>query len=140
MITGLDHIAIAVSDIEVAIKRFCDDLGLSLTHKEHVQSAQTITAFLPIEQSAIELIQPDAGQGPVQTFIDKRGGGLHHLCFRSDNIIEDRDRLKERGYQFIDDEPKPGAHNSLVLWIHPKCTEGVLIELAQHSAQPSVQP
>lgn len=131
MIIGLDHIAIAVANLAPAIQRFCEDLGLTLRSTETVEQAETVTAFLPIEKTAIELIQPLNGAGPVQKSLDNRGGGLHHLCFRSNNLLEDRDRLKAKGYQFVNDEPQPGAHGSRVLWIHPRSTEGVLIELAE---------
>ncbi len=137
MIVGLDHIAIAVADLQKAIERFCEDLGLTLAHQEAVPNAQTNTGFLPIDNSAIELIEPMEGAGPVQKYLDKKGGGLHHLCFRSDDLIADRDRLKAKGYQFVSEEPKPGAHDTLVLWIHPKSTEGVLIELAQYPEEHS---
>ena len=132
MITGLDHIAIAVPDIQKAIVRFCQDLGLTISHQHTVHEADTETAFLPIDHSCIELVAAIEQQGPIQKFIEKRGGGLHHLCFRSDDLIADRDRLKAKGYIFIHNEPQPGAHGTQVLWIHPKSTEGVLIELAQH--------
>lgn len=132
MIVGLDHIAIAVPDFKKAIERFTEDLGLTLTGTEDVEAALTSTAFLPVTETKVELVHPLNGQGPVQKFIEKKGGGLHHLCFRTDNILEDMKRLQEKGYQFLSDEPKPGAHGTMVLWIHPKSTDGVLIELAEH--------
>lgn len=132
MIVGLDHIAIAVPDFQKAIERFTEDLGLTLTGTEDVEAALTSTAFLPVTETKVELVHPLNGQGPVQKFIEKKGGGLHHLCFRTDNILEDMKRLQEKGYQFLSDEPKPGAHGTMVLWIHPKSTDGVLIELAEH--------
>lgn len=132
MITGLHHIAIAVPDFKRAIQGFCEDLGCSLEATEDVKAAATQTAFIPIDQAHIELIHPLTPDSPVQKFLDKRGGGLHHLCFISDNLLADRDRLLQKGYQFIQTEPQPGAHNSRVLWIHPKSMAGVLIELAEY--------
>lgn len=132
MIVGLDHIAIAVPDFQKAIERFAEDFGLELTGTEDVEAAQTSTAFLPVEKTQVELVHPLNGQGPVQKYIEKKGGGLHHLCFRSDNIEADMARLKEKGYQFLSDEPAPGAHGTRVAWIHPKSTDGVLIEIAEH--------
>ena len=132
MITGLDHIAIAVPDLEKAIKRFAEDFGITLKGTEDVEDAKTTTAFFPIDGTQIELVHPLNGEGPVQTYLEKKGGGLHHLCFVTDDVAGDMAMLKEKGYQFLSDAPKPGAHNTLVAFIHPKSTDGVLIELAQH--------
>ena len=132
MITGLHHIAIAVPDFQQAIQRFCEDLGCELKTIEDVTAAATKTAFLPLENVQIELIHPLTQDSPVQKFLDKRGGGLHHLCFISDDLLADRDRLIDKGYLFIQTEPQPGAHGSQVLWLHPKSMSGVLVELAQY--------
>jgi len=129
----IDHIAIAVPDLHAAIKRFTADLGMTLSGQESVSAAQTDTAFFPVEAHRIELISPLDGKGPVQKFIDKRRGGLHHICFSTENLLEKQAELKEKGYQFISDTPTPGAHNSQVLWIHPSCTDGLLVELVQHA-------
>ncbi len=131
MITALDHIAVAVPDLDKAIKRFMDDFGLEFEGTEDVEAAQTATAFFPLPPTSIELIHPLRGEGPVAKYLEKRGGGMHHLCFRSDNIHEDVERLKAKGYQFLADEPAPGAHGSLTIFIHPKSCDGVLIELNQ---------
>lgn len=131
MITALDHIAIAVPDFEAAIKRFMEDFGLPFEGTEDVEAAKTSTAFFPLPPTNIELVHPLHGEGPIATYLEKRGGGLHHLCFRSDNIEEDIARLKEKGYQFLADAPSPGAHGSKVIFIHPKSCDGVLIEINQ---------
>ena len=131
MITALDHIAIAVPDMERAIARFAKDFGIAFEGKEDVQSARTSTAFFPVPATSIELVHPLNGDGPIATYLEKRGGGLHHLCFRSDNIEEDIARLKGKGYQFLADEPSLGAHGSKVIFIHPKSCDGVLIEINQ---------
>ena len=135
MIVRLDHIAIAVPDLQAAIERFADDFGLQLAGTEDVPTEHTSTAFLPIEGTQIELIHPINGQGSVQKFLDKRGGGIHHLCFESDDIDADMKRLTEKGYRFLSDAPKPGAHGTRVAFIHPKSTGGVLIELAEHPSK-----
>ena len=135
MITALDHIAVAVPDLDKAIKRFLEDFGLEFEGTEDVEAAQTSTAFFPLPPTSIELIHPLEGKGPVAKYLEKRGGGLHHLCFRSDNIHEDVERLKAKGYQFLADEPAPGAHGSLTIFIHPKSCDGVLIELNQPGDQ-----
>ena len=131
MITALDHIAIAVPDMEKAIARFTEDFGITFEGKEDVASARTSTAFFPVPATSIELVHPLNGEGPVATYLEKKGGGLHHLCFRSDNIEEDIVRLKGKGYQFLGDKPTPGAHGSKVIFIHPKSCDGVLIEINQ---------
>ena len=132
MIRRLDHIAIAVPDMEAAIARFVDDLGIELAGREDVPSESTSTAFLPIDGTKIELIHPIAGEGPVAAYLEQRGGGLHHLCFETDDIEADMARLKEKGYRFLSEAPKPGAHGTRVAFIHPKSCGGVLIELAEH--------
>jgi methylmalonyl-CoA/ethylmalonyl-CoA epimerase len=131
MIVGLDHIAVAVPDLEKSIERFAKDFGLSYSGREDVQTAQTSTAFFPVADTNIELVHPLEGQGPIAKYLEKKPGGLHHLCFRSDNINEDIEQLKAKGYQFITDEPQTGAHGSKVIFIHPKSCDGVLIEINQ---------
>lgn len=131
MITALDHIAIAVPDLDAAIRRFMEDFGLNFDGTEAVAAAKTETAFFPLPPTSIELVHPLNGEGPIATYLEKRGGGIHHLCFRSDNILEDIERLKAKGYQFLADAPSPGAHGSQVIFIHPKSCDGVLIEINQ---------
>ncbi len=136
MITRLDHIAIAVPDMAEAIRRFAEDFGLNLESVEDVESAQTSAAFFPIAGTRIELIHPLRGEGAVQAFLEKRGGGMHHLCFETDDIEADMARLKEKGYRLLSDTPQPGSHGTRVVFIHPKSTGGVLIELAEHAPDP----
>jgi len=133
MITGLDHIAIAVPDLNKAIARFADDFGLTLSGQEEVNAAQTSTAFFPLAATSIELVHPLNGEGPIAKYLQKRGGGMHHLCFRSDNLDEDVERLRAKGYQFLTDTPQIGAHGCRVIFIHPKSCDMVLIELNQPS-------
>jgi len=134
MITALDHIAIAVPDMEKAIKRFMEDFGISFEGTEDVEAAKTSTAFFPIDGTQIELIHPLNGEGPVAKYLEKNNGrgGMHHIAFRTNDIEADVAMLKEKGYQFLSDAPSPGAHNSQVIFIHPKCCDGVLVELCQH--------
>jgi methylmalonyl-CoA/ethylmalonyl-CoA epimerase len=131
MIVGLDHIAIAVPDLEKSIKCFMEDFGLTFNGQDDVPAAKTSTAFFPLSETSIELVHPLNGDGPIQGYLDKKGGGLHHLCFRSDDIEADIARLTEKGYQFLSDAPTIGAHNCKVIFIHPKSCDGVLIELNQ---------
>jgi methylmalonyl-CoA/ethylmalonyl-CoA epimerase len=131
MITALDHIAVAVPDLEKAIRRLRDDFGLPFDGTEDVPAAKTATAFFPLPPTNIELIHPLNGEGPVAKYLDKRGGGLHHLCFRSNDIHADIARLRDKGYEFLADEPAPGAHGSLTIFIHPRSCDGVLVEINQ---------
>lgn len=131
MIVALDHIAIAVPDLDAAIKRFMDDFGITFNGTEDVEAAKTTTAFFPIEGTQIELVHPLNGEGPIAKYLETRRGGIHHICFRTDDILGDVEMLKEKGYIFLSDAPSPGAHNSQVIFIHPKCADGVLIELNQ---------
>lgn len=135
----LDHIAIAVPDLGEAIRRWTEDLGLALAGTEDVASAVTSTAFLPVTDPAhparIELVAPLDGAGPLVDHLAKRGPGLHHLCFRTDDVDRDMARLKARGYRFTTDAPYGGAHGSRVCFLHPKSTGGVLVELAQYPSE-----
>ena len=133
MITGLDHIAIAVTDLDESIRRFAEDLGLEFAGTEDVVGAKTSTAFFPIRGTQIELIHPLNGEGPVARYLERRGPGLHHICFQTNDIESDMARLVAKGYRLLSDEPQPGAHGTRVVFVHPKSTGGVLIELAEHS-------
>ncbi|MCO4747129.1 MAG: methylmalonyl-CoA epimerase [Proteobacteria bacterium] len=135
MILSLDHIAIAVPDLERAIRRFADDFGLELAGTEDVVSAKTSTAFFPVPGTRIELVHPLNGTGPIVKYLEKRGGGMHHLCFSVDDIRAEMARLTGLGYRFLSEEPGVGAHESLVAFIHPKSSEGVLIELVEHTQE-----
>jgi methylmalonyl-CoA/ethylmalonyl-CoA epimerase len=129
MIVSLDHIAIAVPDLERAIKRFLDDFGLDYKGTEAVKTAKTTTAFFSVPETKIELVHPLNNEGPIQKYLDKKGGGLHHICFRTDDLDADVALLKDKGYQFLSEQPMTGAHNCRVIFIHPKCCDGILIEL-----------
>jgi methylmalonyl-CoA/ethylmalonyl-CoA epimerase len=139
MIISLDHIAIAVPDLTKAIARFVEDFGLVCEGTEDVAAAKTSTAFFPLPPTSIELVSPLNGDGPIAKYLSSRPGGLHHLCFRSDNLDEDIARLRSKGYQFLTETPQAGAHDSRVIFIHPKSCDGVLIELNQPSCDHSIE-
>lgn len=134
MILGLDHIAVAVPDLDGAVRRWAGDLGLALDGTEDVLLQKTRTAFvaIPAGSAHVELVTPLDGQGPIAAALDKRGPGLHHLCFRTDDIDAEVARLKAKGWMFTTDAPTPGAHGTRVIFAHPKSTGGVLLELAEH--------
>lgn len=131
MITALDHIAVAVPDLELAIRRFSEDFGCRFEGVEDVIEAKTTTAFFPVPATSIELVHPLNGEGPIAKYLEKRPGGLHHLCFRSDDIAADMAALRARGYEFLSEEPQAGAHGCRVAFIHPRSADGVLIEISQ---------
>jgi methylmalonyl-CoA/ethylmalonyl-CoA epimerase len=131
VIRRLDHIAVAVSDLDAAIRRFAEDLGVPFDGREDVPTERTATAFFPLRGTRIELVHPMDGEGPIAKFLEKRGPGLHHLCFETDDLDGDVKRLREKGYVFLSDMPRPGAHGTRVIFIHPKSFDGVLIELAE---------
>lgn len=125
----LDHIAIAVKSIEA--QKIYKALGLSIDHVEDVKTQGVKTAFLSIGEANIELLEPLSPDSTVAKFIDKRGEGLHHICFRVDNIEKHLERLKKEGYRLINDAPVPGAHGCRVAFLHPSAGNGVLIELSE---------
>jgi methylmalonyl-CoA epimerase len=128
----LDHVAIAVKNLDSAQKVY-EDLGLSFSKdREIVESQKVTTAFAHIDEHAhIELICPINEEGPVQKFIEKNGEGIHHLCFKVPDVVKKCEEMKSLGYQLIYEKPFNGANNCLVNFIHPKSTGGVLIEISQ---------
>ncbi|OIQ17062.1 MAG: methylmalonyl-CoA epimerase [Bacteriovorax sp. MedPE-SWde] len=127
----LDHIAVAVEDLDKAEKIY-EDLGLKFDMRETVEEQQVETSFAHIDENAhIELLQPINGQGPIAKYLEKKGPGIHHMCYRVPNVHEKSAELRSQGYILLYDEPKSGANNTLVNFIHPKSTGGVLIEIAQ---------
>ena len=128
----LDHVAIAVKNLDLAQKVY-EDLGLSFNSaREVVESQKVTTAFAHIDEHAhIELICPLNGEGPVQKFIEKNGEGIHHLCFKVPDVLKKSEEMKYLGYQLIYAQPIMGANNCLVNFVHPKSTGGVLIEISQ---------
>ncbi|NOT78521.1 MAG: methylmalonyl-CoA epimerase [Bacteriovoracaceae bacterium] len=131
----LDHVAIAVSNLDHA-QKIWEDLGLSFNPvREEVKSQQVTTAFANIDEHAhIELVCPIDNQGPIQKFIDKNGEGIHHMSFKVLDVEKKTEELKLLGYKMIYDKPVEGANNCLVNFVHPKSTGGVLVEIATTKA------
>lgn len=128
----LDHIAIAVKSISGA-KKIYEDLGLEFSPKiEEVVEQKVSTAFAQIDQHAhIELLEPTSEESTIHKFIESKGEGIHHLCFKVPDVRAKTKELTEKGYRFIYSEPRIGAGGCLVNFMHPKSTGGVLIELSQ---------
>ena len=127
----LDHIGIAVRSIEAA--RIYRAMGLDIDHVETVGTQGVKTAFLSVGDSNLELLEPTSADSPVGKFIEKRGEGIHHICFRVDDIEEHLERLKKEGFRLINEAPVPGAHGCRVAFLHPAAGNGVLIELSEKS-------
>lgn len=128
---AMDHIGVAVKSLESGFK-FYQALGFDKMEIEEVPSEKVKVGFLPLKNGCdIELLEPLSEDSPVAKFITKRGEGIHHICLRVEGIGEVLKRLKSKGVQLINDEPKLGAHNCLVAFVHPKSTGGVLLELSE---------
>jgi methylmalonyl-CoA/ethylmalonyl-CoA epimerase len=129
----LDHIGIAVADLDEALAFYRDALGLEVQVPEDVPAQRVRVHFLPAGGAAIELLEATAEDSPIARYVAKRGPGLHHITLRVDDIAAALARLKSRGVRLIDEVPRPGAHGSLVAFIHPASAHGVLVELSQHA-------
>ncbi|WP_426477202.1 methylmalonyl-CoA epimerase [Chryseobacterium sp. CBSDS_008] len=127
----LEHIGIAVKSLGVSDELFTKLLGKESYKKETVEREGVVTSFYETGESKIELLEASNPESPISKFIDKKGEGIHHLAFGVENILEEVERLKKEGFQFISEEPKEGADNKLVVFLHPKSTNGVLVELCQ---------
>ncbi|MDR6465674.1 methylmalonyl-CoA epimerase [Chryseobacterium sediminis] len=127
----LEHIGIAVKSLGVSDELFAKLLGKESYKKESVEREGVVTSFYDTGESKIELLEASNPESPISKFIDKKGEGIHHLAFGVENIVEEVKRLKKEGFQFISEEPKEGADNKLVVFLHPKSTNGVLVELCQ---------
>ena len=125
----LDHIGIAVKSLDAA--KIYESLGLSVDHVEAVPTQKVRTAFLSVGDSNLELLEPSSDDSPIAKFIEKRGEGIHHICFRVERIEEHLDRLKAAGYRLVNESPVPGAHGCRVAFLHPSAGNGVLIELSE---------
>ena len=127
----IDHIGIAVSDLGEALKFYRDALGLEVEAPEEVPSQRVRAHFIPVGESAIELLEATADDSPIAKYVAKRGPGIHHITLRVDDLRATLVRLKEKGVRLVDESPREGAHGSLVAFIHPASTHGVLVELKQ---------
>ena len=127
----LDHVGIAISDLESSLEFFRDAIGLELEPPEAVPSQKVRAHFLRAGDATIELLEATAEDSPIARFLAKRGPGLHHVALRVDDIVAALAELKTRGVRLIDQTPRPGAHGSLVAFLHPSSTHGVLVELKQ---------
>lgn len=129
----VDHIGIAVPNLDEAVKTYTALLGKSPEHFEEVAEQKAKTAFFAVGETNLELLQSTSPGGPIGKFIEKNAGrgGLHHICLQVDDIEAALAEYKKAGLQLIDEKPRVGAHGKLIAFVHPKSTGGVLIELSQ---------
>ena len=127
----IDHLGIAVNSVEEGKKFWSDVLGLEFEGAETVEEQKVTTAFFPVGQSEVELLESTSPDGPVAKYIEKKGQGIQHIAFRVENIDEALEELKEKGIRLIDEKPRKGAGGALIAFLHPKATGGVLVELCQ---------
>jgi methylmalonyl-CoA/ethylmalonyl-CoA epimerase len=127
----IDHLGIAVHSIEEAKKFFQDTLGLKFQGSETVAEQKVTTAFFPVGDSEVELLESTAPDGPIAKYLEKRGEGIQHIAFRVENIEEALAELKEKGIRLIDEKPRLGAGGAKIAFLHPKSTHGVLIEISE---------
>ena len=129
----IEHLGIAVKDLAASEKIFEDMLGTAPYKRESVESEFVTTSFFQVGESKIELLQSTDPDGPIGKFIEKRGEGIHHIAFDVTDIQSEIDRLIAKGYSMIHEKPKQGADGKIIAFLHPKSSNGVLIELCQDS-------
>lgn len=129
----IDHLGIAVSSIEDALAFYRDALGLVVTGRETVAEQGVNVAMLPVGESRVELLEPTGPDTPVGKFLERRGPGLHHVCYGVPDIEAALSVLRARGVRLIDEQPRIGAGGHLVAFVHPSASGGVLVELVEQS-------
>jgi methylmalonyl-CoA/ethylmalonyl-CoA epimerase len=131
LLTEIDHVAIAVHDLDAAIKYYADVYGATVDHRELVESDGVEEALLKVAESYVQLLTPTRPDSPVAKYLEKRGEGLHHIGYRVSDCAVALEAVKAAGGKVIDDAPRPGSRGTTVAFIHPKTTFGTLVELVQ---------
>ncbi len=127
----INHLGIATKGIDEALKFWADALGLENVHTETVEDQKVRVAMLPIGETRIELLEATSADSPIAKFVEKRGGGIHHIAVDVENIKDALAKLKAHGMRLIDEKPRVGAEDCLVAFVHPSSANGVLLELVQ---------
>ncbi len=127
----IDHLGIATKSIAESLKFWQDSLGLENIHTEVVEDQKVRVAMLPIGESRVELLEPTSVDSPISKFLEKRGGGIHHIAIEVEDIQAALEKLKKNGAKLIDETPRIGAEGCLIAFVHPQSTNGVLLELTQ---------
>ena len=131
MINKIEHIGIAITDLKKSEDLFEKLLGKKPYKKEEVASEGVVTSFFKIGNQKIELLKGNNSESPIQKFIEKRKEGVHHIALHVDSIQKEVERLESLGFEFISTTPKKGADNKMIVFLHPKTTNGVLVELCE---------
>lgn len=131
----INHLGIATKGIDEALTFWSDALGLDNVHTEVVEDQKVRVAMLPLGESRIELLEPTSDDSPISKFLEKRGGGIHHIAIEVTDIEASLAQLKEKGMRLIDESPRIGAEGCLVAFVHPSSANGVLLELVQPSSE-----
>jgi len=127
----IDHIGIAVPDLEEALAPYVEGLGLEVAHREEVGSQKVMVAMLPAGGANIELLEPTSEDSPIARFMERRGPGIHHIALEVDDIEAALARMQAAGVRMIDEEPREGAGGTRVAFAHPRSMGGVLVELVE---------
>jgi len=131
MMRKIEHIGIAVKDLAASNQIFEDILGVAPYKQEEVQSEHVLTSFFQVGESKIELLQATSPDSAIAKYLEKNKEGIHHIAFDVEDIMAEIDRLKAKGYTLIHESPKEGADNKIIAFMHPKSSNGVLVELCQ---------
>ena len=131
MIKKIDHIGVAVKNLKEAMRLYREGLGLEIDGTEEVKEQRVKVAFIPVGETRIELIESTDPNGIIAKFIERRGEGIHHIALEVDHIEDALQKLKERGVQLIDEKPRIGVHKMKIAFLHPRSTNGVLLELCE---------
>jgi len=131
----IDHIGVAVKQLESSLPIFQELLGMECSGVEEVKEQNVKVAILPVGESKIELLESTSPEGNIAKYIEKKGEGIHHIAFEVDNLEDILEDLKWKGVQLIDQKPRSGAGGAIIAFLHPKSTNGVLIELCEHKVK-----
>lgn len=131
LLTEIDHVAIAVPDLEEGIAWYRDTFGATVDHREVVESDGVEEALLKVAESYVQLLSPVADTSPVAKYLEKKGPGLHHIGYRVDDCATALQAVKDQGWRVIDEQPRPGSRGTTVAFVHPKTALGTLIELVE---------
>ncbi|HPZ22857.1 MAG: methylmalonyl-CoA epimerase [Bacillota bacterium] len=131
MFKKIDHLGIAVEDLAAAVELFRDTLGLEYAGEETVADQKVRTAFFPLGESSVELLEATDPDSPIAKYIEKKGPGIHHIALRVDDVAKAIEVLLGKGVRMIDTVPRVGAHGAKIAFIHPKSTPGILVEICQ---------
>ncbi|HHY44550.1 MAG TPA: methylmalonyl-CoA epimerase [Firmicutes bacterium] len=135
MIKKVNHIGIAVNDLDATMKAVKDIFGVEVAGVEEVPSQKVKVAFVPVGDTRLEFLEPTAEDSPIAKFLASRGEGMHHIALETDDVAGDLKKAEEGGARLIDREPRPGAHGTKVGFLHPKSTFGVLMELVEEAGE-----